>query len=190
MNLKFADRLILSAKNENKALWKIINKEIGNSHHVSNITINTGAKIITDPQTITERFNICFTEIIEDLFQVNYHCPQQYLQFQIKNCSATMFVGPVTETEVEQVIKGLKNNSSPGFDEIPTSLVKQCLCHFVKPLVHIYNVSLQTGIFPDMMKKAKIKPLFKKGDRQDIKNYRPTSILSVFSTPLEKLMHN
>jgi len=41
-----------------------------------------------------------------------------------------------------------------------------------------------------MMKKAKIKPLFKKGDGQDIKNYRPTSILSVFSKPLEKLMHN
>jgi len=30
-----------------------------------------------------------------------------------------MFVAPVTETEVEQVMKGLKNNSSPGFDEIP-----------------------------------------------------------------------
>jgi hypothetical protein len=39
-----ADRLILSAKNKNKALWKIINKEIGNSHPVSNIIINTGAK--------------------------------------------------------------------------------------------------------------------------------------------------
>ena len=101
-----------------------------------------------------------------------------------------MFVSPVTETEVEQVIKGLKNNSSPGFDEIPTSLVKQCLCHFIKPLVHIYNVSRQTGIFPDMMKKAKIKPLFKNRDRQEIKNYRPISILSVFSKPLEKLMHN
>jgi len=41
-----------------------------------------------------------------------------------------------------------------------------------------------------MMKKAKIKPLFKKGVRQNIKNYRLTSILSVFSKPLEKLMHN
>jgi hypothetical protein len=48
-----ADRLILSAKIKKKALWKIINKEIGNSHHVSNIIINTGAKIITNPQTIT-----------------------------------------------------------------------------------------------------------------------------------------
>jgi hypothetical protein len=147
-----ADRLALSAKNKNKALWKIINKETGNSQQVSNIIINTGVKIITNPQIITERFNIYFTEVTE----VNYHCPQQHLKFQIKNCSKTMFVAPVTETEVEQVIKVLKNNSSAGFDEIPTFLVKHCIRYFIKPLVHIYNVSFQTGILPDMMKKAKI----------------------------------
>jgi hypothetical protein len=101
-----------------------------------------------------------------------------------------MFVAPVTEIWVEQVIKGLKSNSSAGFDEIPMSLVKHCLCYFIKPLVHIHNVSLQTGILPDMMKKTKIRPFFKKGDRQDIQNYRPISILSVFSKPLIKLMYN
>jgi len=111
-----AHRLILFAKNKNKTLWKIINKEISNSHQVSNIIINTGAKIITNPQKITERFNIYFTEVIEDLLsQVNYHSPQQYLQFQIKNCSETRFVAPVTETEVEQVIKGLTHcNTQPA----------------------------------------------------------------------------
>ena len=101
-----------------------------------------------------------------------------------------MFAAPVTVSEVGQVINSLKSNSSAGFDEIPMSLVKQCLCYFIKPLVHIYNVSFQTGIFPDMMKKAKIRPLFKKGDRQDIQNYRPISILSAFSKILEKLTYN
>ena len=131
----------MSAKNKNKALWKIINKEIGNSLCVSsNIIINTGLEIITNPQIITERFNICFTEVIEDLLsQFNYHCPQQCLKFQIKNCSETMFVAPVAGTEVEQVIEGLKNNSYPGFDEIPTSLVKQRLCHCIKPLVQCFS---------------------------------------------------
>jgi len=66
-----------------------------------------------------------------------------------------MFVAPVAETEVEQVIKGLKNNSSTGLDEIPTFLVKRYLYYFIKPLVHIYNVSFQIGIFPDMMKTQK-----------------------------------
>ena len=77
------------------------------------------------------------------------------MKFQIRNCSETMFVAPVTETEAEQVIKDLKNKSSAGFDEIPTFLVKQCLCYFIKPLVHIYNISLQAGIFPDMIKKKR-----------------------------------
>jgi hypothetical protein len=63
--------------------------------------------------------------------------------------------------EVEQAIKVLKTNSAVGFDEIPMSSVKQCLGYFIKPLAHIYNASFQTGIFPDIMKKAKIRPLFK-----------------------------
>ena len=58
-----ANRHILLDKNKNKALWKIINKEIGNFHRVSNIIIITGVKIITNSQIITERFNICFTEV-------------------------------------------------------------------------------------------------------------------------------
>jgi len=60
----------------------------------------------------------------------------------------------------------------------------------IKPLVHIYNVSYQSGIFPYTMKKAKIRPLFKKGDRQEMQNYRPISILSMLSRILEKLMYN
>jgi hypothetical protein len=42
-----------------------------------------------------------------------------------------------------------------------------------KPLVHIFNASLSSGIFPDRLKLAKVIPLYKKGDVHDIKNYRP-----------------
>jgi hypothetical protein len=144
---KEADRLILSATNKNKTLWKIINNETGNFQQRPDIIINAGDKIITNPPTITEKFNSYFTEVIEYLLsQVNYHCPQQHLKFQTKNCSETMFIAPITETKLIQVIKALKNNSSVGFDETPTFLVKQCLSHFIKPLVHIYNsISFQTG---------------------------------------------
>jgi len=66
-----------------------------------------------------------------------------------------MFVAPVTETELIQVISSVKNSLSVGFDETRTLVLKQCLCYFIKPLVHNYNVTFQTGAFPDMMKKAK-----------------------------------
>jgi len=48
-------------------LWKLVNKETGNSQQGPNIIINTGDKIITNPQMISEKFNNYFTEVIEDL---------------------------------------------------------------------------------------------------------------------------
>jgi hypothetical protein len=49
---------------------------------------------------------------------------------------------------------------------------------------------LNLGVFPNESKIAKAKPLYKKGDRYDIQNYRPLSVLSNFSKLLERLMFN
>jgi hypothetical protein len=87
--------------------------------------------------------------------------PQQRINY----CPNAMFVYPVTENEVACVTNSLKGNSSAGFDKIPEFLVNQCTCYLKKTLVHIYNASFQSGIFPDKMKIAKVRPLFKKGDR-------------------------
>jgi potassium voltage-gated channel Eag-related subfamily H protein 8 len=84
----------------------------------------------------------------------------------------------------------LKGIFSAGYDEIPDRLVKQCIKLIKNPLSYIYNASSDSGIFPDRLKIAKVKPLYKKGDIHDIQNYRPISHLSLFSKILEKLMYN
>jgi hypothetical protein len=99
-----------------------------------------------------------------------------------------MFASPVNETEVENVVKMLKGKTSARFDEIPEFLVKRCINFFKVPLTHVFNLSLKFGIIPELMKIAKIRPLFKKGDKLEIHNYRPISVLSVFSKILEKIM--
>ena len=101
-----------------------------------------------------------------------------------------MFLFPVTENEVEKVAKGLKNKLSAGIDEIPDYVVKQCIKLLKKPLANIYNTSLESGNFPDQLKIAKVVPLYKKGDKRNILNYRPIALLSVFLKLLEKLMYN
>jgi hypothetical protein len=70
-----------------------------------------------------------------------------------------MFASPVTENEVESVINSLKGNSSAGFDEVPEFLVKRSLHYIKKPLAHVCNISVKSGIFPNMIKVAKIRPL-------------------------------
>jgi hypothetical protein len=78
------------------------------------------------------------------------------------------------------VVKNLKGKFSAGFDEIPENLVKQCIKHIKRPLTHIYNASFECGIFPDRLKIAKVKPVYKRGDIHGVQNYRPISILSIF----------
>jgi hypothetical protein len=86
--------------------------------------------------------------------------------------------------------KNLKNKPRAGPDDIPESLVKQCIQLITGPLTHIYNLSLSLGVFQDEWKTAKVMPLHKKGDRYDIHNYRPISVISVFAKLLETLMCN
>ena len=59
-----------------------------------------------------------------------------------------------------------------------------------KPLLHIFNQSLQSGIFPDKLKIARVTPSFKKGSDSELGNYRPMSVLPCFSKILEKIMYN
>ena len=95
---------------------------------------------------------------------------------------------PITEHKVECVIKKLKGKFSAGYDEILEYVVKQC-AEFIKgPLTHIYNMSLNSGTFPEMFKVARAKPLHKKGNIYSIEYYRPISILPIFFLILEKIM--
>ena len=57
-------------------------------------------------------------------------------------------------------------------------------------LFHVFKVSIQQGKFPDSLKIAKVTPIFKSGDEDNVSNYRPISILPVFSKALERIMHN
>ena len=57
-------------------------------------------------------------------------------------------------------------------------------------LFHVFKVSIEQGIFPDSLKLAKVTPIFKSGDKYNVSNYRPISILPVFSKVLERIMYN
>ena len=94
-----------------------------------------------------------------------------------------------TRSEVINIVTNLLSKKSPGFDGIPNFLLKKIILAIVDPLVHIFNISLNTGSVPNLMKIAKVVPLLKKGDNQLVSNYRPISLLTSLSKILEKLVH-
>ena len=69
-------------------------------------------------------------------------------------------------------------------------MVKKTYSSFIEPITHILNISITEGVFPNELKIAKVIPLFKSGDTMIFSNYRPVSVLPVFSKILERLMYN
>ena len=57
-------------------------------------------------------------------------------------------------------------------------------------MLHVFNLSIVKGIFPDDLKIARVTPVFKGGDEKDLENYRPISVLPCFSKILERIMYN
>ena len=101
-----------------------------------------------------------------------------------------MFLTPVTEMELQTVIKNMCSNKSPGFDEINNKILKLSAKEISKPLTHIFNLSFENRIFPNSLILAIVTPIFKSDDNKKFKNYRPISVLSCFSKVLERPMYN
>ena len=57
----------------------------------------------------------------------------------------------------------MKLNKTPGYDEVSFNVIKKCFERLRKPLLHIFNASLQIGTFSNELKIARVTPLFENG---------------------------
>src|SRR6218665_2678422 len=97
-----------------------------------------------------------------------------------------MGIIPTTPEEILDIGRTCKGTRSKGVGD--PHLAGMHLHRIVTTLSMIINCSLNTGIVPDAIKIAKIVPIFKKGEKNDVSNYRPISILPYVSKLYEKLM--
>ena len=109
------------------------------------------------------------------------------LYFQPNNKS--IYVPKIDIFERESIISSM-NNSSAVYDELPASIMKQCIGCYIEPLTFLINQSILQGVFPAELKIARIIPLYKGEDNQRIHNYRPISVLPFFFKYLKKLYLN
>ena len=73
---------------------------------------------------------------------------------------------------------------------IPNKILKCSKDVISRSLTDIFNASIQSGIFPDDFKIAGVTPIFKEGEKGDVSNYRPISILCAVARVLVKLLYN
>ena len=100
-----------------------------------------------------------------------------------------MFFPSTYQQEIVEICASLRSGSAAGFDNIHIDVVKQNIDIISKPLTRIINLSLSSGIVPKQLKLARIIPFFKSGDQDLYANYRPVSVLPIFSKFLEKVVY-
>ena len=93
------------------------------------------------------------------------------------------------EDEFEEAFKSLKRNKAPGHDGLGVNIITSVYEFLKKPLLKIFNQSINLCIFPEKMKIAKVTPIYKSGKKQLLRNYCPISVLSCFSKILERIMY-
>jgi hypothetical protein len=179
-------------KHNTKQLWKILKQAIGKENNKSNFphSFIVENETVSDEDAIAKGFNTFFANIG---YNISHNVPQSrkpFDKYMPHHNVKSIFLDPVHPMDVINVTRKLKPKTSSGSDGVSTKLLIKTIDEIVNPITHIINISLQTGIFPNELKCAKVIPIHKSGDPSILNNYRPISLLSSFSKLLERIMYN
>ena len=110
---------------------------------------------------------------------------------QAHSLSQSQFVlETLNEEFVKKEIHGMTNGKATGLDGISVRLLKSASPVICSHLTRFYNLSLRTGKIPLEWKKSRVTVIFKGGDKEQMNNYRPISVIPVIKKVLERVVHN
>ena len=181
-------------KGNPKGIWKAL-KSLTKSQKSNRIT-----ELKRDDNTV-ETDAISMSNMLNDFFvnffqQSNVTAAQtnkfdttkieEYVSSKIGNLITQFNIPVITVEETKKQIDKLSPSKARGPDGISVKVLKLISPVFAEPLTRLFNLSITKGVFPNKWKTARVSPLFKDGSHDKRCNYRPISVLPVFSKLLEK----
>ena len=143
---------------------------------------------ITDKQDIVEEFNKYFCSIGSQLAS-KFDGEGDIRQFLGRGSINSIQLHDIIEVEVKNEINSLDTKKSWGHDDLSARFIQLICPIIIKPLTKIFNKCFENGEYLNLLKIAKVIPIYKKGNRSDVGNYRPISVLSVLNKVFEKLIY-
>ena len=185
----------MKSNNKPKTTWNIVKIITKNKDSIDNtLTMNINDKMSNNPLIIANAFNTYFSSVAENMqFQgkniFNSKDAITYLHQNFSQFSSTMNLGNTTPFEIKKIINSFKRKNSYGYDVISTRILKVSTPYVLAPLTYIFDKILSQGVFPYRLKYSEVKPLYKKGAKTDLSNYRPISLLTSFSKIIENIIY-
>jgi hypothetical protein len=178
---------IYEQRHSSKKTWQVINELLKRKVTNTNVSLAVDGETLSDCN-MTNHFNTYFTSIAAKLVS---ELPRTNI---VRNMSApgvldSCFLFPTDVLEVNNILTSFANKKYNKDEIQPAILCK--IHHVICPvLTHIINNCMTLGIYPNVLKHARVVPIFKSGDPTSAANYRPISTLSVFNKVFEKILHS
>ncbi len=188
-------------KHNHRKLWQQI-KTLGYSNKSKsspNVVLNIDSENCYEPKKIANKFNEFFTTVASTLVQKLPQCTNIFSTnsskfkefYTLRNPDSNKFtLHTVSEDFVYKELTKLIPTKSTGLDNIPARFLKDAASFLKIPVAYIINSSITSNEVPQELKRARVKPLFKKNSRSEVGNYRPVSILCIVSKILEKAVYS
>ena len=192
LSIFYYTELFENCKSNIRKTWHALNSISGRTNDKSSINdkfrINTN--IIQNPNEIANAFCKYFSEVgktFAENIPASQHSFNKYLG--TSKHQQSLFLSPTDPNEINKIINSLKPKKSSGHDLISTHFIKSIKDQICIPLSTLFNKSLETGYVPNIFKLAKVTPIYKAKDAQELTNYIPISLLPSMSKILEKIIH-
>jgi hypothetical protein len=175
----------LKNKNNPKPFWKYVkslglSKNANNSLYYGDVTYDEPAE---QPQAFGDFFASVYT--ITNTEITNAVIQDDNVPVNVESFSSLT----LSRQEVFMQLLASKIDKAKGPDNIPPVFFQKCAWEVSYPLWMLFNESLARGIFPTCLKNANVIPIFKKGNSENVENYRPISLLCHISKVFETIMH-
>ena len=178
-------------KNNMKKLWAGIRSVVNVGENKCGIQIShltQDGKEINDPQQMANIFNNFFVNVSKKITNAIPRTRKSPLDYLKHFNEKSFLLSAATPNEIEDLINSFQEGKAVGPYSIPIKLLKMISYQISVPFCIIVNESFVSGVFPDRLKLAKVITIYKKDSKDNPTNYRPISLLSIFSKLIEKLM--
>ena len=189
----FYSNKIIECQNRSKALWKVINEITQRKKKTNGILQKLrleNGRFIENPSDIAKTLNEYFVNVGPNLAEklpLSNTAFENYLN-ENNSPNNSFYLAPTTPKEISDTGSSFSSSMCEAPDLISPKFFKMCAAPLSEILAKLINQCFTNGYFPKCLKLAKVIPIFKGGNTQDLGNWRPISITPCIAKLIEKLV--
>ena len=177
----FLGRLGNDCKANPKRFWSFFRSKT-KCKNLPGVVEHSGVEA-TEPNDKANMFNEYFESVFVKEKAQSLPDIQPFIDFNLSNV-------PFHVSEVQSLLSKLDTSKACGNDNLSPRLLRECCAELAPSLSSLFALSLEMGTVPSQWKRANVIPVYKKGNKHKVTNYRPVSLLSIVSKVMERCVYN